>query len=77
MAAAGFGREVAGAEGVAAHFLLTASIAPELAAEALLDISAICWAAGLGAAEGVAVDVEAQLWSAGKRCCGQNCCLQC
>lgn len=51
MAAAGFGREVAGAEGVAAHFLLTASIAPELAAEALLDISAICWAAGLGAAE--------------------------
>jgi len=48
----GFAREVEGI-GVAAHFRLTASRVAELAAEALLEKSAICCDAGLE------VDIEA------------------
>lgn len=75
-AVAGFCRGADGAEGAVAHFLRTASSVNEPAAVALFDIWAICCAAGLEAGAAAAADVDPQLWSAGNRCCGQNCCLQ-
>ena len=62
------GRDVEVEVCVAAHFLRTSSSAFNPAAEALFDNSEICCEAGFEVGTEVMADVDAQLWSTGKRC---------
>ena len=61
------GRDVEVKLCVAAHFFRTSLSAFNPAADALFDSSAIC-EAGFKVGVEVMADVDAQLWSAGKRC---------
>ena len=61
------GRDVEVKLCVAAHFFRTSLSAFNPAADALFDSSEIC-EAGFKVGAEVVADVDAQLWSAGKRC---------